>query len=136
MDVTEDEGSLLPSSSSSRSETPNDPGYGTGKDSDTSAVEDTRVHVSSEQFSMDVNGDYDYESDCTSVTDDGYLAGDEETRTILWRHVEFYVVRNPVPGSRHILAAIVTLLHTKGESRKPRLLVYSSLNWLQILIQE
>ncbi|KAL4801676.1 hypothetical protein BDV18DRAFT_167246 [Aspergillus unguis] len=67
--------------------------------------------------------DYDdgYTSDNSIVTDDGYLAGDEETRTILWRHVEFYIIRNPIPKRRHLLTAIVTLIHTKGEDRKPRI---------------
>ncbi|GLA67413.1 hypothetical protein AtubIFM54640_010731 [Aspergillus tubingensis] len=70
---------------------------------------------------VDAESDIDGQSDCSSVTDDGYLNGDETTATILWRHVEFYIIRNPVPGQRNILAAIVTLLHTKGEDRKPRI---------------
>lgn len=63
----------------------------------------------------------DYESDCSSVTDDGYLKGDEKTRSILWRYIEFCIIRSPIPGHRNILAATVTLLHTKGEDRKPRI---------------
>lgn len=76
---------------------------------------------SCDESDTDMERDTDYQSDCSSVTDDGYLAGDEETGTILWRHVEFCIVRNPVPEGRNILAAIVTLLHTKGEDRKPRM---------------
>ncbi|KAF7592473.1 hypothetical protein BBP40_000208 [Aspergillus hancockii] len=66
--------------------------------------------------------DIDYMSDGSSVvTDDGYLAGDDVTGTILWRHVEFFIVRNPIAGHPNILAAIVSLVHTKGEGRKPRI---------------
>lgn len=70
---------------------------------------------------METDNDVQYELDCSSIMDDGYLAGNEDTRTILWRHVEFYIVRNPVPGCYHILAAVMTLLHTKGEDRKPQM---------------
>ncbi|OJI80392.1 hypothetical protein ASPTUDRAFT_193795 [Aspergillus tubingensis CBS 134.48] len=68
---------------------------------------------------LETASDVDCDSDTSSVTDDGYLEGDEETNIILWRHVEFYIVHNPTPGERHILAAIITLLHTKGKDRKP-----------------
>jgi len=52
----------------------------------------------------------------SSVADDGYLEVNEEIRTILWRHVEFYIICNPIPNSCNLLAAIVTLLHMKGEN--------------------
>lgn len=68
---------------------------------------------------LDNNGGYT--SDSSIVTDDGYLAGNEETGTILWRHIEFYSIRNPESRGRNLLTAIVTLLHTKGEDRKPRM---------------
>ncbi|GLA33112.1 hypothetical protein AnigIFM63326_002391 [Aspergillus niger] len=78
--------------------------------------------ISSNDSSDDTMSNIDCMSDCSSVvTDDGYLAGDDETGTILWRHVEFCIVRNPEPGRPNILAAIVTLIHTKGEDRKPRI---------------
>lgn len=64
--------------------------------------------------------DIDSISDCYSVTDDGYLAGDSNTGTI-WIHVDFCIVRNPVPGCLNILAATVTLLYIKGEDGKPRM---------------
>ncbi|XRM38740.1 hypothetical protein ABZX51_002137 [Aspergillus tubingensis] len=86
-----------------------------GSTSETSSYSDSEV---------DTTSDSNHQSDCSSVTDDGYLNGNEETGTILWRHVEFYIVRNPVPGRRHILAAIVSILHTKGEGRKFRLKRY------------
>ena len=95
-----------------------DSGYDTGKDSNPSTVVE---ELPCDEPIMETDDDVQYESDCSSITDDGYLAGNEDTRTILWRHVEFYIVRNPVPGRYHILAAIVTLLHTKGEDRKPRM---------------
>jgi hypothetical protein len=78
--------------------------------------------VSSDDIFADKLSDIGYRSGCSSVvTDDGYLAGNDVTGTILWRHVEFCIVRNPVPGRQNILAAIVTILHTKGEDRKPRM---------------
>lgn len=69
----------------------------------------------------DVDSDLDIESDTSSVTDDGYLAGEEETQTILWRYIAFYIIRSPVPRRPNVLSAVVTLLHTKGEYRKPRM---------------
>ncbi|EED13983.1 hypothetical protein TSTA_102130 [Talaromyces stipitatus ATCC 10500] len=68
----------------------------------------------------DVDMDVDYESDISSVTDDGYLGGDDETRTILWRHISFRIVRNPQQGMPNLLIAIVSLVNTKGQDRKPR----------------
>ncbi|KAI2868376.1 hypothetical protein CBS11852_11360 [Aspergillus niger] len=99
-----------------------DPGTKISMESDDYAeggsISETSSYTDSE---VDTASDSDHQSDCSSVTDDGYLNGNEETGTILWRHVEFYIIRNPVPGRRHILAAIVSILHTKGEGRKPRL---------------
>ncbi|BDD55250.1 hypothetical protein MAP00_000792 [Monascus purpureus] len=37
----------------------------------------------------------DGKSDYSSITDDGYLVSNEETGTILWQHVKFYIVHNP-----------------------------------------
>ncbi|KAL4891317.1 hypothetical protein BDV59DRAFT_66820 [Aspergillus ambiguus] len=111
----------LPLPLASCEEVPCDSGYDAGVQSDDceegGSKSDDSAYTDSE---MDTESSND-QSDCSSVTDDGYLNGDETTGTILWRHVEFYIVRNPVPGHRHILAAIVTLLHTKGEDRKPRI---------------
>jgi hypothetical protein len=80
--------------------------------------------IDSDRFSdteSAADSDFSLESDASSVTDDGYLAGSEETRTILWRHIAFYIVRSPVPGQPNIPFAVVSLLHTKGEDRKPRM---------------
>ncbi|BCR96735.1 uncharacterized protein AKAW2_30054A [Aspergillus luchuensis] len=94
----------------------------TGKDTEMSELEETDLDdIFSHHSDLETASDVDCDSDASSVTDDGYLEGDEETNTILWRHIEFYIVRNPTPGERHILAAIITLLHTKGEDRKPRI---------------
>lgn len=103
----------------SGSETLDDSGYDTGKDSSSSEPDAVMEDMPCDISIMETDSDVQYESDSSSVTEDGYLAGNEDTGTILWRHVEFYIVRNPVPGHHHILAAIVTLLHTKGEDRKP-----------------
>jgi hypothetical protein len=81
--------------------------------------DDMLDEVSSDGSSDDAVSDIGYMSDCSSVvTDDGYLAGDDQTGTILWRHVEFCIVRNPEPGRPNVLVAIVTIVHTKGEDRK------------------
>ncbi|QSS56097.1 hypothetical protein I7I53_04204 [Histoplasma capsulatum var. duboisii H88] len=54
------------------------------------------------------------------VTDDEYDAGPEETGALVWRHIEFHIIRSPLAGRPNILLAKVTLLHTKGEDKKPR----------------
>lgn len=55
-----------------------------------------------------------------NVTDDEYDAGPEETGALVWRHIEFHIIRSPLAGRPNILLAKVTLLHTKGEDKKPR----------------
>ncbi|EDN05685.1 predicted protein [Histoplasma mississippiense (nom. inval.)] len=62
------------------------------------------------------------ESGSTSddVTDDEYDAGPEETGALVWRHIEFHIIQSPLAGRPNILLAKVTLLHTKGEDKKPR----------------
>ncbi|OJD24573.1 hypothetical protein ACJ73_04067 [Blastomyces percursus] len=54
------------------------------------------------------------------VTDDEYDAGPEETGALVWRHIEFHIIRSPLAGRPNILLAKVTLLRTKGEDKKPR----------------
>ncbi|THC87241.1 hypothetical protein EYZ11_013313 [Aspergillus tanneri] len=115
----DDESLLLPSSSQDQGPLI-DSGYESNQSNDSCERDkDTSDEMSSD--SSDLESDIDCMSDCSSVTDDGYLAGDDNTGTILWRHIDFCIVRNPVPGRPNILAAIVTLLHTKGEDRKPRI---------------
>ncbi|EAW15091.1 uncharacterized protein ACLA_057470 [Aspergillus clavatus NRRL 1] len=98
-----------------------DSGYDTGISSGLGEMEELTSEMDDDEFDLDHEDNDGYTSDGSTVTDDGYLAGNEETGTILWRHVEFYIIRNPVHGCRNLLAAIVTLLHTKGEDRKPRI---------------
>ncbi|KAF7139772.1 hypothetical protein CNMCM5793_008215 [Aspergillus hiratsukae] len=100
-----------------------DSGYESSRSGRLNIEEDDMLdEISSDGSSDDTMSDMGYMSDCSSVvTDDGYLAGDDDTGTILWRHVEFCIVRNPEPGRPNILVAIVTLIHTKGEDRKPRI---------------
>jgi hypothetical protein len=79
--------------------------------------------IGSRRFSdteADADSDLGLESDASSVTD-GYLAGNEETLTILWRYIVFYIIRSPILERPNIPFAIVMLLHTKGEDRKPRM---------------
>jgi hypothetical protein len=76
--------------------------------------------MDSDSEKEEVDSDMDWDADDSSVTDDGYDVGAEETRTILWRHVAFHTIRSPVEGRPNILVAKLTLLHTKGEDRKPR----------------
>lgn len=99
-----------------------DSSYKTGIESYLSEPEEADLDDPSYNgFGSETESNTDCDSDTSSITNDGYLEGDEETCTILWRHIEFYIVRNPLPNSRNILAAIVTLLHTKGEDQKPRM---------------
>jgi hypothetical protein len=99
-----------------------DSGYETGISGDLGEMEEpTREETGYDGLDPDLDNDVGYTSEGSIVRDDGYLAGNEETGTILWRHVEFYIIRNPVPGRCNLLTAIVTLLHTKGEDRKPRM---------------
>lgn len=100
----------------------NDSGYEMSTESHLSEPEEIDLKDPPyDEFGSEAESNTDCDSDASSVTNDGYLEGDEETYTILWRHVEFYIIRNPLPGSRNILAAVVTLLHAKGEDRKPRM---------------
>ncbi|KAF7139728.1 hypothetical protein CNMCM5793_007618 [Aspergillus hiratsukae] len=98
-----------------------DSGYESSRSGRLNIEEDDMLdEISSDGSSDDTMSDMGYMSDCCSViTDDGYLAGDDDTGTILWRHVEFCIVRNPVPGRPNILVAIVTLIHTKGKIASP-----------------
>lgn len=98
-----------------------DSGYKTGIESYLSEPEEADLDdPTNDEFGSETESNTDCDSDTSSITNDGYLEGDE-TCTILWRHVEFYIVRNPLPDGCNILAAIVTLLHMKGEDRKPRM---------------
>ncbi|KAK2853273.1 hypothetical protein FQN49_005240, partial [Arthroderma sp. PD_2] len=54
------------------------------------------------------------------VTDDEYDAGPEVTAAMVWRHITFHIIRNPTPGQPNILLAKITLLHTKGGDKNPR----------------
>lgn len=108
-----------------------------GMDTDTQYMEyDSAVSVIvssvDSKNSVKANADSDYGgstdedwsdvvADDSSVTDDGYDAGPEEARVIVWRHISFHIVRNHKLGQPNTLLAKVTLLHTKGEDRKPRM---------------
>ncbi|KAL2838694.1 hypothetical protein BJX68DRAFT_279754 [Aspergillus pseudodeflectus] len=98
-----------------------DSGYDTGVSGGLGEMEELTSEMDDSELGLDHENNDGYTSDGSTVTDDGYLAGNKETSTILWRHVEFYILRNPVRGRRNLLTAIVTLLHTKGEDRKPRI---------------
>ncbi|KAF4210378.1 hypothetical protein CNMCM5878_004493 [Aspergillus fumigatiaffinis] len=100
-----------------------DSGYESSRSGRPNVEEDDMLdEISSNGDSDATMSDMGYISDGSSVvTDDGYLAGDDTTGTILWRHVQFCIIRNPEPGHPNILIAIVTLIHTKGEDRKPRI---------------
>ncbi|OAT05240.1 hypothetical protein BDBG_16449 [Blastomyces gilchristii SLH14081] len=54
------------------------------------------------------------------VTDNEYDAGPEETGALVWQYIEFHIIQSPLAGRPNILLAKVTLLHTKGEDKKPR----------------
>jgi hypothetical protein len=99
-----------------------DTGNSTNSDTDSSVFSDGEKDEDSDTdySAFDNNNDLDRFSDDSDVTDNEYDAGPEETGTIIWRHIAFYVVRSPVPGRPNILLAKITLLHTKGENNKPR----------------
>ena len=63
------------------------------------------------------DSEMDWEADDSSVTDDEYDAGADGTRTILWRHVAFHIIRSPVKRRPNVLMAKLTLLHTECEDR-------------------
>jgi hypothetical protein len=98
-----------------------DSGYDTGVSAGLGEMEELTSEMDDGELGLDHEDNDGYTSDGSTVTDDGYLAGNEETGTLLWRHIEFFIIRNPVRGRRNLLTAIVTLLHTKGEDRKPRM---------------
>jgi len=85
-------------------------------DSDCSLDDDLFSETETEP---DADDDIDCDADDSSVTDDEYDTGAEKTRTIVWRHVAFYIIPSPVKGRPNIPVAKLTLLHTKGEDRKP-----------------
>ena len=121
-DKPADDESLSPSPCSQSEEALYNSGYKTNWSDKPGKLEnDIASTTSSDSSPSDTESDINYISDCSSVTDDGYFTGNDKTDTILWRHVEFYIIRHPVPKCPNILAAIVTLLHTKREDRKPRL---------------
>lgn len=77
-----------------------DSSYDTGRDSGTSIFNE----MSCDESMTNIDSESDGKSDYSSITDDGYLVSNEETGTILWQHVKFYIVHNPVRGPHHILA--------------------------------
>ncbi|OJD10414.1 hypothetical protein ACJ73_09803, partial [Blastomyces percursus] len=88
---------------------------------------DTDTESSVESVESGSTGDVSTDNDIRElvrfiedVTDDEYDAGPEETGAIVWRHIGFHIIRSPVAGRPNILLAKVTLLHTKGEDKKPR----------------
>jgi hypothetical protein len=94
-------------------------------DLDVSTEEDTDSDNETDSYifndtERDADSDFYCQADDSSVTDDECDAGPEVTRTILWRHVAFHIIRSPVQGRPNVLIAKVTLLHPKGEDRKPR----------------
>ncbi|KAE8395984.1 hypothetical protein BDV23DRAFT_168299 [Aspergillus alliaceus] len=81
-------------------------GYKTNWSDKPGKLEDNIASImSSDSSSSNIKSDIDYLSDYSSVTDDGY--------------VKFYIIRHSVPKYLNILAAIITLLYTKKEDRKP-----------------
>lgn len=100
-------------------------------DSDTDLSNDTTTGSDSDDESkgngtQDLHPDRDDNTDGDSCTDDGYDAGTEETRSILYRHVTIIVVQNPNPNQPNVVLMKVTLLHTKGEDNKPKMRVFEN----------
>ena len=85
--------------------------------------------LGSDMPTLDADSDTDddnrtcYDSESDSDTDDDIDAGSDQTRTLLWRHVTFFIATNPGLEQPNILFAKVTLVHTKGEDNRLRDLV-------------
>ena len=76
-----------------------EPDSDTFSDLDVSTEEDADNKTDSDIFSdTDADSDFDCQVDNSGVTDDEYDAGPEETRTIVWRHVAFHIIRSLVHG--------------------------------------
>jgi hypothetical protein len=88
----------------------------TGTDTEFAAGSAENGYNSDATFENDINRLDRFIDD---VTDDEYDAGPEETGAMVWRHIAFHIIQNPAPRP-NILLAKITLLHTKGEDRKPR----------------
>ena len=97
-----------------------DPDVFSDIEGDTDIDSDTGPDIIS-HTERDADSDFNCQVDDSSITDDEYDAGREEIRTILWRHIASHIIRSPIQGRPNILLAKVTLLHTKGEDRKPRM---------------
>lgn len=70
---------------------------------------------------METDDDVQYEWDCSNITDDGYLAGNEDTphdsmETCLILYCPQSRTGTLPHSSRHR-----DIFHTKGEDRKPRM---------------
>ncbi len=77
-------------------------------------VENEEIGILSDEDMMDT----DEESDVP--TDEENNSGHDETRCLLWRHVELWIVPNEDSTKPNVLFVKIGLLHTKGEGRNPR----------------
>lgn len=60
----------------------------------------------------------DSNSESNSNTDDDINAGLDETKSLLWRHITFYIAQNSVSEKLNILFVKVTLIHIKKEDNQ------------------
>ena len=60
-----------------------------------------------------------YDSESDSDTDDDIDAGSDQTRTLLWRHVTFFIATNPGLEQPNILFATVTLVSYQRRRQSP-----------------
>ncbi|KAJ0419200.1 hypothetical protein BJY00DRAFT_302317 [Aspergillus carlsbadensis] len=74
-----------------------DPGYDTG----ITGGQELTSEMHDDEFNLDYKKPDGYTSDGSTVTDDSYLAGNKEAGTIMWRHVEFYIIHNPRFAIKH-----------------------------------
>jgi hypothetical protein len=72
------------------------------------------------EMKLNVDNDINYDVNDFNVINNEYNIKVKKTRTILWRHVAFYIIPSLVKGRPNILMMKLILLHTKDEDRKPQ----------------
>lgn len=102
----------------SDSNSDSDSNYGQNCDSNCdsdqeSDQESDSISTCTEDDELDADNDLDTDDECN--------AGQEETRTFLYRHITISIVANEFPGKPNLVFMKATLLHTKGEDNHPRM---------------
>ncbi len=62
----------------------------------------------------------DHDGDTSACSDDDGDAGLDDTGSLLWRHIAFFIATHRILGERSLLFAKGTITHTEGENNCPR----------------